>query len=78
MHERASTHPVLAKEKEEEEEEKKKKDDQMVARHADKIINKLVYKPYMETNSLDVSAKFPSYFSVRNTRSALAGTNDGC
>jgi len=50
----------------------------MVARHADKIINKLVYKPYMETNSLDVSAKFPSYFSVRNTRSALAGTNDGC
>jgi hypothetical protein len=64
MHEKASTHPVFTKEKEEEEEEKKKKDDEMVARHADKIINKLVYKPYMETNSLNISAKFPSYFSV--------------
>jgi hypothetical protein len=78
MHERASTYPVFAKEKEGEEEEKKTKDEEMVARHADKSINKLVYKPYTERNSLDVSVKFPSYFSVRNTRSALAGTNDGC
>jgi hypothetical protein len=64
MHERASTRPVFAMEEEEEEEEqKKKKDGEMVARHADKI-NKLVYKSYMETNNLNVSAKFPSYFSV--------------
>jgi hypothetical protein len=81
MHERASTHPVFAMEDEEEEEteeeKKKKKNGEMVVRHADKI-NKLVYKSYTETNNPKVSTKFPSYFSVRNARSAFAGTNDGC
>ena len=51
-------HLVFAKKEEEKEEQKKKKDDEMVARYADKIINKIVYKFYMETNNLDVSAKF--------------------